>query len=90
MTIEMTMVAIGCTLFLRFCKHVRASSNERRPILAQSQRVESQADSALHTNSTRSLHVLTMCRALIIRISRPFLDYFTSFQRAPEAAPRTR
>ena len=42
MTMKMTMVTvIGCTLFHRFCKHFRASSNEMRPILAQSQRMSS-------------------------------------------------
>jgi hypothetical protein len=45
------MVAIGCSLFRRFCNRVRASWNERRPIFAQAQRMSSRV-----TGRQRSAH----------------------------------
>ena len=73
------MVAIGCSLFRRFCNRVRASWNERRPIFAQAQRMSSRVTG--RQRSAHQLHSFAAC-ADAWRLLRSFLPPRSPWQRA--------
>jgi hypothetical protein len=56
---KVRMVAVGCSLFLRFCNHVRTSWNERRLIFAQAQRMSNRVTG--RQRAAHQLHSFAAC-----------------------------